>query len=333
MFTKYKTGAIPEPVDPRDHRLEEVFSAPLVDWNKGYDIEEVMGRELPTRDQKQSSSCVSQAWAYYSEVLDYLESKQWMRQSARFIYSQIYLPNGGAYIRSGGQVLTDQGEVPEVIVPDKPTEAGMRDKSDVTVYDKTIAKTLLKASYASFEVQTIDYLASIIQAHHGFVSGVRDNFKHSNWRGEIVKMGDKANNGHCLYFGKFKYIAGKKYLGFKNSWGNIGDKGWQWLGEEWIKAGRFFNPKTIVDLPNDVERPKEKPNYYFINNLKVGMKNMEVKALQERLRYEGTFNYPTATGYFGGITLRAVKAYQIIHKIPATGFVGPMTRAELNKGR
>ena len=323
-------GAVPAPPDKRDHRLEEIFGASPVDWNKGYDIEKEMGMALPVKNQGSSQSCVSQAWSYYAEVLDYLETKRFLRESARFIYSQIYLPNGGAYLRAGGQILTNKGEVPEALVKDYQNENQMRNKSDITNYDLEVAQVLLKASYASFSAQSIDYTASVIKSHHGAVSGVLDDFQYNNWHKEIITPGT-SRTGHALYFGKFKLLNGKKYLGFKNSWGpNFGNNGWQWLGEEWFQGRRFFDPQTIIDLPNEIERPKKKPRYVFLNNLRVGMNNAEVRVLQECLKYLGLFNYPTATGFFGGITLKAVKLFQSLHNIPATGFVGPLTRAQLN---
>ena len=323
------TGAVLEPYSKQDYRLEEVFTASPVDWKRGFDIEEEMGIELPTRNQGSSSACVSMAWAYYSEVLDYLESRQWMRESARYIYSSIYLPTGGAYLRKGGQVLTNKGEVPEALVPDKKSEIEMRNDTDITSYDNTIAKTLLKTAYASFDAKTIDDMASVIKTHYGAVGGVIDGFEYEDWHRIIVRPGNHRNKGHALYFGKYKMLNGKKYLAVKNSWGDdYGKKGWQWLGEEWI--GRMFNLKTIIDLPNVVKRKKTKPKCYFLHNLRVGMNNDEVKCLQKTLDYLSLFNYPKITGYFGGITLKSVKAYQILRGIPATGYVGPMTRKKLN---
>jgi len=318
-------GAIPEKPDKRDFVLEEIMEAPVsVDWNRGYDIEEVMGRELPSKSQGKSSSCVGNAWSYYSEVLEYLETKHFRRQSARFIYSQIHLPTGGAYLRDGGQILTNQGEVPEVLVPDYTREDLMRFKDDITPDIKEMAKVYLKGNYALIRANSIDTLASIIQQNYGFVAGVADDFRPENWKGEIVKPGKARTGGHALYFGKFKMINGKKYIGAKNSWGDgVGRKGWQWFGEEWLKLGRFFNPRTIINLEN--------PKAYFLHNLRVGMRGPEVQMLQECLKYLGLFNYPECTGYFYGITLKAVKAFQILNDIPATGFVGPMTRKELNK--
>jgi Ice-binding-like/Putative peptidoglycan binding domain len=71
--------------------------------------------------------------------------------------------------------------------------------------------------------------------------------------------------------------------------------------------------------------------FQFTTFLHQGMSGDDVVQLQERLRAEGFFTYPTSTGYFGPVTLAAVKAYQTAHNIvPASGFVGPLTIAELN---
>ncbi len=60
------------------------------------------------------------------------------------------------------------------------------------------------------------------------------------------------------------------------------------------------------------------------------MKNADVMELQKVLATLGFFKV-APTGYFGPITLNAVKAYQASKGIITTGFVGPLTRAALNK--
>ena len=65
-------------------------------------------------------------------------------------------------------------------------------------------------------------------------------------------------------------------------------------------------------------------------NLKYGQKNSAVFALQDFLADKGFLN-SNPTGYFGLLTLKAVKQYQSLVKVPSTGFVGPLTRAEINK--
>ena len=64
-------------------------------------------------------------------------------------------------------------------------------------------------------------------------------------------------------------------------------------------------------------------------NLKYGATGAEVVELQEFLIGKGFLN-SSATGNFFSLTLKAVKDYQLSVGLPNTGFVGPMTRGEIN---
>lgn len=79
-------------------------------------------------------------------------------------------------------------------------------------------------------------------------------------------------------------------------------------------------------------------------NLKYGMRDPQVACLQEILRLEGPEIYPEGlvTGFFGSLTLSAVKRFQQkywkeilapwgLSKEEATGFVGKTTRMKLNQ--
>jgi hypothetical protein len=56
-----------------------------------------------------------------------------------------------------------------------------------------------------------------------------------------------------------------------------------------------------------------------------GASSNEVKAVQEFLKAEGSFAYPTATGYFGSITTEAVKTFQAKRGLTQTGAVDSKT--------
>lgn len=71
-------------------------------------------------------------------------------------------------------------------------------------------------------------------------------------------------------------------------------------------------------------------SYVFNNNLRVGARGADVTALQNVLVAENLLMV-NPTGYFGSLTLKAVKAYQLANGLPSTGFVGPMTREVLNR--
>lgn len=66
-------------------------------------------------------------------------------------------------------------------------------------------------------------------------------------------------------------------------------------------------------------------------DLKEGMSSEDVKALQELLAADREI-YPEGivSGYFGPLTAKAVRKFQMKHGIEAVGMVGPKTRAKLN---
>ena len=81
---------------------------------------------------------------------------------------------------------------------------------------------------------------------------------------------------------------------------------------------------SVIGMSEDINA-----RFLFLANLRRGNVSLDVTELQKRLIAEG---YNTqAVGHFGPLTLAAVKLYQTNHSIISTGFVGPLTRAELNK--
>ena len=76
----------------------------------------------------------------------------------------------------------------------------------------------------------------------------------------------------------------------------------------------------------------------FTKPLFVGLKNNDVKNLQEFLKNQEADIYPEglATGYFGQLTKKAVQRFQLKENIvknskdPGYGYVGPKTRAKIN---
>jgi len=69
--------------------------------------------------------------------------------------------------------------------------------------------------------------------------------------------------------------------------------------------------------------------FNFTTDLRFGMEGNDITELQKRLTVEGVYSGPI-TGYFGQLTLQAVKTYQSKVGVSATGFVGPLTRGQLN---
>ena len=69
--------------------------------------------------------------------------------------------------------------------------------------------------------------------------------------------------------------------------------------------------------------------YVFSSDLILGNNGLDVIQLQRRLTNDGFYSGPI-TGYFGPLTKKAVKAYQLKMGLPQVGMVGPLTREKLN---
>lgn len=102
-----------------------------------------------------------------------------------------------------------------------------------------------------------------------------------------------------------------------------GSSGGSVLGASIVAPGANENPGQSLG------EVKGATDFRFTVNLRRGMSGNDVMELQKVLATLGFFKV-APTGYFGPITLAAVKAYQTSKGIPSTGFVGPLTRAALN---
>lgn len=78
--------------------------------------------------------------------------------------------------------------------------------------------------------------------------------------------------------------------------------------------------------------------YAFSTNIRLGQQDsgssQDVDSLQRFLSNKGYFNAADiGTGHFGPLTLHAVRSFQSAEGVPATGFVGPLTRAAIAKAQ
>lgn len=340
------TGAIVDVLDARDIQYENIaMGVQAFDWNKGFDIEEELAKALgtnstkmriPNKDQDGSSSCGGQAWSYYGGVLEAFSTASYEERSAKFIYSQTFVGNGGSAGRTNSQLCCDQGWAREAVCSSydagmAPGEAFMQRKSDITPEarnDASKAKGLVYANVAT----NIDLFATAIQNNHGMVVGITGQ-NNGTWRTAFPKPPVNATNtwNHWMYAGKAKLINGKKYIGLKQSWGDgIGEDGWQWIGEDYFSQDipvlryAIWSGWTMVFKGSD---PAFK--HTFTLTLKKGSRGAEVEALQKALTLEGMYK-GKIDGDFGPATKASVQTFQLRYSLNADGVVGPKTNAKLN---
>jgi hypothetical protein len=241
---KYGTGGIESKYDIRDFWYSPTDKGGF-DWDKGFDIEEKIGRKLVVKSQNGSSSCGGQGWSYYGEVLEAVATRDYEPRSAKWIYSHTRVPTGGSNGRVNCDFCIKNGWAREALVPSydngkPPEEDFFLEKPVITkeiIEDTEIAKPL---SYVRVE-PNIELFAQAIQDNNGMVL-VLNGEDNGTWLNRFPKPPKVKEWGHFVFAGKAKLIGGKKHIGVLNSWGEeVGDKGWQWLSEEWFK-----NPKLGV---------------------------------------------------------------------------------------
>ena len=124
-----------------------------------------------------------------------------------------------------------------------------------------------------------------------------------------------AVSGHFI---KAKYIDNEGNIWGPNSW-----------SAQWGHQGYYYFNASYLPYVYEMGIPLtyKSAQFIFHSDLYLTLQSSDVLQLQIRL------DLPEAnrTGYFGLITEGAVKEYQLANDIPPTGYVGPLTRASLNK--
>jgi len=280
---QFGTGLIYKKPQSTDRVFMAGNSEP-VDWQKGYDVEDELRKKLgssfklPINNQYQTQSCVGQAWAKYAGVKKVMGdlNPNWVEFSPRDIYSHIFLPNGGSYIIQGGLfcrngVLPNEQLPPywsgkpntattEEIMRDRGLEGGKEsgDNADPHIYDGM--RQLVKGGSVEYVNEDMESVAKAIRDNHGCIIGVYGE-NNGTWTSKFPKTGI-ISWGHALYAKGYQYINGKKYIKVINSWGNIGENGCQWLGEEWFNPWYLGGAHTWNPNVGDIVRIQDLETLY-----------------------------------------------------------------------
>ena len=274
METNLGKGLVPDVQDDRDKRYEDVLGAGPVmtdaEWKQGFDIEKVLKIKIPFKNQCSSLSCVGQGFSYYLGVINSKEVGFYDEVSAKGIYSQIFLPGGGAQLRDAAKLAVKFGALLEKALTSYKSagltdEDFMRDNSWITPELTELAKILQAKEYRSMSGLNIDYFARAIKDNLGCVGGVGGQ-NNGTWASNEPKPPvSDAGWYHCLFFGKFGVDEKGKYIATPNSWGTRNEidplhpDDWQKLREDYFKDNNKFiiNPWTFIDKQNVIEISKK----------------------------------------------------------------------------
>ncbi len=298
----HHTGAIVTPPHP-DVKGIGASSTPF-DWSIGFNI----SQPLVVKNQGKSYSCGGMATAYREEVLDG-EPK-----SARSIYSKCFVPGGGSGEQGLWNVVSSIGVARESDLPSY--QSGMPPDEwfmEVSDWNVPLEKEAGQVRYINLD---IDSLAEAIRDNSGIIIGLY-GMNNGTWLSADPQPPTSNDWAHWVFCVGAGMRNGEKSIKIINSWGSgVGEGGYQWLSENYIP--HLWSAWTFVDVSK----------YIFKTDLKfMNIQNdrVAVKELQKRL------GVPFPTGFFGWLTLSAVKDFQRSNGLPVTGFVGPLTRGLLNR--
>jgi len=305
---QYGKGWVKDPIDFRDIKLSSIIPEKIMipeEYNVPF--------RMKIKNQGNSPSCVGQTCATIKEYLEQKEQNNiefdgfWIYEKCKEIdnYDGV-----GTYFRVGLKVLKDIGA--------KPINGKEEDAIKYRI-----------GGYAKVNVN-FTKLKEAIYKYGAILVGFYGN--NEGWQSAYIKPPRLPDWGHAV---SLAVGYNKDYIFIQNSWGkDRGDNGYFYFDKNYLPESAWC---VLVDLPNDWQKllgkDKEKPKYFFENNLWKGLKNDEVKILQDTLKYLGCFNPEIdSTGYYGSVTSDAVKCYQIRKNIkPVSGYFGILTRTAINK--
>lgn len=353
MEEKYEnTGFLPDNRPPRlrdkDYKHEELSfgeGAKYVSKDEAKKAEDLYKK----LDQRSTSSCVAHSASLALGIDNELEGEGFVELSPAYIYRQRFNYAGeGMYYYDVGNICSQKGDCLETTLPTPKTESKIN-RVSITQAMIDEAQKYKAKSYIFMNNPTIDSIKDVVNGpKKGLLISIYANY--DEWSQEYPEVKNpnltinQAPINHCItVLPNSAYDhKGKKYVIVQDSaW--FGGKNIRHLSEDFIKArvkhGLYF---INLDNPNPIPKKEAKISfqYTFDRYMRVGMSGEDVKMLQMALKELGFFTYPVCTGYFGGITRKAVIEFQEYYAndvlkffglTQGTGYVGRTTIAKLYK--
>lgn len=326
----FQSGALIDNRTPeekaKDYKFDEIVAkANPVDWKEKRASE---WRSFPVQNQNGSGSCVAQTARKLLRVLIWLKTGRDLDFSASHIYQRrVNKPAGGM---GGVDVfeIMKQGVTLNAMMPSDDMSDEEMDGVPTTYFDEKIGEVFKIDNYVQPTPGDFETVASIIQTT-GKAVMVWFYFTSAEWSRTIPKI-INANlttyeadaSRHSVPAVDFGLKNGKKYIKVEDSAHFAG------LTEHFIDEEFFAKRNFFIGYPiNFKYSVKETFTVLPITKtLKFGMRSIEVVNLQKMLQERGYFpDNSQTTGYFGAVTLKAVKDFQKAQGLTVDGIVGPNT--------
>lgn len=262
-------------------------------------------KKFSIRNQDGSSSCGGQAGAKALETLlgSVISAHPIYRKRSNY-------PAEGMWAQDIGQILKNHGTTTEDLdISQDLSEQGMN--------REIVVKTPLKiAAYAFPNVKDIEEIAQAIEARGHVVLLLHANLE--EWNDFPIYNGKMFNMGHFVCGVDYFMYNNQKCILVEDSWGKFyGLNGQRIISEDYLykrfDEAMYFIKDSLVTTPS-------KPKYDFKKILTYGMmREKDVKALQDILKYEGLFSTSIeSTGNYLQLTAKSVLEWQKKHKVAST---------------
>lgn len=322
----------------KDFQQREILaSAAQVQWTEK---PQNTWRKFPIFDQNGSGSCVAQTQAKELGIMRYLTDGVYVHFSATDGYQRrVNKPSPGMQADDARRIAKE-GMTLEALSPSQGMTDAQMDGAIVEPYKRQVGAVFSVPNYLSLPNGDINAVASTIQATGKGVM-IFVYFKYDEWTNKPViihsdlAVGDADALRHAIPVVDFTLQLNEKCVIIEDSWGPGAAMGGQRVLTESFFKKRSYYSGYLLNFKFQEGGP-QKPHHFFADDMQLGDTNAEVKALQDCLRYEGTFPANAdSTGYFGPITQKAVQSFQLKYGIAGAGGlgygrVGPKTRAVLN---
>jgi hypothetical protein len=312
MATSKKLGGLPYKKDKRDLKLGS-YQTPVevpTEFKQDFNV-------LERLYQAHWPACGSHAGGIFKMIQEYLQTGKAEKLSPNHLWIEIkkidgYKLEDGTDMRSIFKTLQDIGLCSYKLLPNDYSldlEAYSNPRRVSTKMSADANRNKIKA----YAFSNID-LSSIKQAIYNNKAVLLLIYCDDGWFGTNTPTFTKKKYGHFVvgvgYDKNYIYVIDSTEKDLKKSDKRIPIK----------KLDFIRQLGTAIDLDTD---------FIFVNTLRRGDENEDVKQLQIRLKMDKE----DQIGIFGPKTFLAVKEYQKRNGIPATGLVAELTRAALNQGR
>lgn len=313
--TKYYTGANPDPRSSAQKMTDYLHEERLMPAGSGipYGNTQISQSPFFYENQNSTSSCEPHGIGLALAIERFKETGVYQRLSWLFNYRlRSNYPGEGCFLQNVFANYQAKGAPAYTELPDVQTED---QADDIVITPQMYTDATVFAGLEYFQVQTpnnIDTLNAIAEQGHAVAITIYATYQ--EWAQQYPTIIDASlsitaaavNHCICILPNSGFMLNGKKYLVIQDSaW--FGNYMLRYISEDFIKArvygaGYWDKVSVMGSGPH--------PVHVFTNVLAVGMRSNEVQLMQQLLISEGLLPNDCATGYFGGLTLAGVHAFQ-----------------------